>query len=95
MLKPKKLAKLCVKNALAGGHCAHAVAVGEKLDMLPSYTNLVRRSTSGVNYTALVTIDSDKGVGKKRNRPSTSRRRRGRSGNDQPSLVVDRCSRSR
>ncbi|KAK3700933.1 hypothetical protein QZH41_000337 [Actinostola sp. cb2023] len=58
--------------------CGHSVAVAEKVGKLQEYLRWHSAKAPEPNLTSLVTSDTDKGVGKKGNRPSTARRKGGR-----------------
>jgi hypothetical protein len=71
--------------------CAHAVAVAEKLQQLEKYITWVKRRAEPLNITKMVTFDTGKGVGRKGNKPSTSRRKGGRSKDKgDATVIVDR-----
>jgi len=75
--------------------CAHSVAVAEKLNKLEAYINWVRRRDKSMNMTTMVTFDTSKGVGRKGNKASTSRRKGGRTANHDTGSIteVDRLAR--
>ena len=70
--------------------CAHAIALAEKVGALDKYVKwLQAKGPSAINLTALVTCDSDKGVGKKGGEKSTARRKGGRTAKNTPVMSLD------
>ena len=72
--------------------CSHAVAAAEKRGRLLEYVNwLKKKGPSRMNITSYVTCDSGNGIGKKGGKPTTARRKGGRTANRLPAKnVVDR-----
>ena len=69
--------------------CAHAVAAAEKRGNLSQYVNwLKEKGPSCMNITSYVTFDSSQATGKKGNKPSTARRKGGRSGKRPPATKI-------
>ena len=58
--------------------CKHSVAVAEKTQNLEKFPEWLRRRSTPVNLTSLVTFDSGTGVGRKGNKTATSQRKGGR-----------------
>ena len=57
--------------------CKHTVAVGEKLEKPAEYLDWLRHRHKPMNWTTMVTFDSNKGLGQKGNKASTSRQKGG------------------
>ena len=72
--------------------CSHAVAAAEKSGRLFQYVKwLKEKGPSRMNITSYVTCDSGNGTGKKGGKPSTARRKGGRTGKRPPAKnIVDR-----
>ena len=72
--------------------CSHAVAAAEKSGRLFQYVKwLKEKGPSRMNITSYVTCDSGNGTGKKGGKPSTARRKGGRTGKKPPAKnIVDR-----
>ena len=72
--------------------CSHAVAAAEKSGLLFQYVKwLKEKGPSRMNITSYVTCDSGNGTGKKGGKPSTARRKGGRTGKRPPAKnIVDR-----
>ena len=58
--------------------CAHSLAVAEKCNKLQNFLTWFKRSSHTLTTTSYVTCDSAPTVGKKSQKPSTSRRKGGR-----------------
>ena len=62
----------------SGKICSHSLAVAEKCDQLKNFLTWYKRSSHTLTTTSYVTCDSAPAVGKKSQKPSTSRRKGGR-----------------
>ena len=74
--------------------CAHSLAVAEKISRTSDFLKWLRaKSPQQMNLTSLVTSDSNKGVGRKGSKPSTTRRKGGRNTSKAPPrVIVDRVT---
>ena len=76
--------------------CAHAVAAAaaEKAGKLDKYLEWLKRRSKPLNLTKLVMFDSNKGVGRKGNKSSTSKRKgtRRNKNEPEPTVFVDHVS---
>ena len=69
--------------------CSHAVAAAEKCGRLLKYVKwLKEKGSSRMNIASYVTCDSGKGTGKKGEKPSTARRKGGRTGKRPPVVMI-------
>ena len=69
--------------------CSHTVAAAEKSGRLLKYVKwLKEKGPSRMNITSYVTCDSGKGTGEKGEKPSTARRKGGRTGKRPPVVMI-------
>ena len=90
--KVSKMSEFCRSMSMLALQQKDAVAAAEKSEKNSQYVNwLKEKGPCCMNITSYVTFDSSQATGKKGNKPSTARRKGGRSGKRPPARkIIDR-----